>query len=290
MPRATKVVRGFKIAYPASIEAEYKKQLSVLVTKIQFLTLKHLKDNDFRSSFNFSVRLDDVIDDIDHLIKSVNAAISYEVVKIIGSLSKRFEAVKQFVDQSFKRSLLHISSYSFKAANIPLRAMNAISSPAVDIKLLKKIWIQKNTQLIKDIPANALVKINDAIYDAVTRGESLASLKVRLAEIFEFTKKRAKVIARDQVAKLRSQISRHNDLAHGFTMYEWSSCKDGAVRESHQVLEGKICSWLDSTVYKNKANDDWKKRSSIGGVLKHVGEDVMCRCTNIVLHEVELNA
>jgi SPP1 gp7 family putative phage head morphogenesis protein len=287
MTLTPKVVRGFKIAYPAFLEAEYRKQLTFLATKIQFLTLKHLRDVDFRSSFNLALRLDDVIDDIDSMLKSINAAISLELVKIISSLSKHFNAVKQFVDQSFKRSLSHIASYSLKSISIPL---NTISSSAVDMKLLKKMWIEKNTQLIKDIPANSLVKVNDAIYDAVSKGESLNSLSDKLTEIFNFAKKRAQIIARDQVAKLRSQISRHNDLAHGFNMYEWSSCKDGAVRESHQVLEGKICSWLDSSVYKNKANESWKRRSSIGGVLKHVGEDIMCRCTNVVLHETEVNA
>ena len=280
-----KVVRGFNIAYPAFLEAEYAKQLTIFATKIQSLTLKHLKDFDFQSSFNFNVRLDDIVDDFENIVRTINTAISLEIAKIVGTLSERFNAVKKFVDCSFKQSLAHIANRTF---GIPAIALNTNVLPVLDIKLLKKMWIEKNTQLIKDIPANALLKINDAVYGAVSKGESLSSLSDKLTEIFDFAKKRAKIIARDQVAKLRSQISRHNDLAHGFTMYEWSSCKDGAVRESHQILEGKICSWLDPNIYKNKAAEKWKKRSSIGGVLKHVGEDIMCRCTNIILLETEV--
>jgi SPP1 gp7 family putative phage head morphogenesis protein len=286
MPLTPRLVRGFKIAYPVSIEAEYRKQLSILATKTQFLTLKHLKDFDFGSSLNLSVRLDDIVDDFENIVRTINSAISLEIVKIIATLSARFNSVKKFVDRSFKQSIAHIANRTLGAHVV---ALNTNALPAVDIKLLKKIWIEKNTQLIKDIPANTLLKINDAIYDAVSKGESLNSLSNKLNEIFQFSKKRAKTIARDQVAKLKSQISRHNDLAHGFTMYEWSSCKDGAVRASHQVLEGKVCSWLDPTIYKNKADEKWKKRSSIGGVQKHVGEDIMCRCTNIVLLETEVN-
>ena len=64
------------------------------------------------------------------------------------------------------------------------------------------------------------------------------------------------------------------------------SCKDGGVRASHKALEGKICSWLDATIYKNQVGEDWKKRQSISGVLEHAGADIMCRCTNIILREI----
>lgn len=280
------LVRGFKIAYPSSLEREYAKQLTILTTQFQRLVSEHFKSADINSLINSSMRQDDVADDLDQLIKTLNLAISVEVIKVIGSLSKKFNTVRQFVDHSFKQSLIQLAGRLGTDNLIPLRQ----EVKSIDIKLLQKMWVEKNTQLIRDIPAKALIQINDAVCEAVRRGESIQSLSNRLHEIFEFTQKRAKRIARDQIAKLKGDISRHNDLLHGFTVYEWSSCKDGAVRKSHQVLEGKICSWLDSSVYKNKVNEKWKKRSSIKGVLKHVGEDIMCRCTNIILKEVEVGA
>ena len=284
MTSTSQVVKGFKIAYPAFLEAAYTKQLTSLATSIQRVTLQRLKSDDFSSSLTAVSRLDDIVDDFENILKTINTAISLEVVKIIGTLSKRFKAVRKFVDHSFKQSLVHVVNCSLRTTGASL---NIIASPVIEIELLKKMWIEKNTQLIKNIPELALSKINDAVYDAVRSGESMQSLSDKLAEIFECTKKRAELIARDQIAKLKSELSRHNDLSHGFTMYEWSSCKDGAVRESHQVLEGKICSWLDASVYKNKASDSWKKRKGIGGVLKHVGADIQCRCTNIILQKIE---
>lgn len=285
MTSTSQVVKGFKIAYPAFLEAAYTKQLTSLATSIQRLTLQHLNDQCFSSSLTAVSRRDDIVDDFENILKTINTAISLEVIKIIGTLSKRFNAVRKFVDHSFKQSLVHVVNCSLRTTGIPL---NIITSPVIEIEVLKKMWIEKNTQLIKNIPELALNKINDAVYDAVRSGESMQSLSDKLAEVFACTKKRAELVARDQIAKLKSELSRHNDLAHGFTMYEWSSCKDGAVRDSHQVLEGKICSWLDASVYKNKANESWKKRRSIGGVLKHVGADIMCRCTNIILQEMEV--
>jgi SPP1 gp7 family putative phage head morphogenesis protein len=153
------------------------------------------------------------------------------------------------------------------------------------INVLKKMWIEKNVKLIKSIPADALSRVSDVVHESIKAGESMQSLSTKLVHVFKISQTNAKRIARDQMAKLKGDLNRHNDLTHGFTSYEWSSCKDSAVRVSHEVMEGKICSWTDPTIYKNKITDNWKKRSSIGGVLKHIGADYQCRCTNIVLQE-----
>jgi hypothetical protein len=63
MTSTSQVVKGFKIAYPAFLEAAYTKQLTSLATKIQLITLQHLKSNDFSSSLTAVSRLDDIVDD-----------------------------------------------------------------------------------------------------------------------------------------------------------------------------------------------------------------------------------
>jgi len=282
MTDSLKLVRGFKVAYPIFIERSYKRQLVGLVRNLELLTLELLFESHyFHNSFNNAIRKDDVIDDFEDLIRKINATIVIEVNKTVGLLPKRFEAVRSFVGRSFTKSLVHVTSLASSANLAP-----SIAISAVDVSLLKRMWIEQNTRLIKSIPANVLVKIQNAVYDAVTHGESMPSLAKQITQIFTITDKRATIIARDQMSKLKSNLNKHNDLAHGLTMYEWSSCQDGAVRKSHEVLHGKICSWNDPSIYKNKLSDKWKKRASINAIQKHVGEDILCRCTNIVIHEM----
>jgi SPP1 gp7 family putative phage head morphogenesis protein len=275
------VGRGFKIAYPIFLEASYKRQLSRLACKIERLSHDFLTLTEFELAYNKTIRNDDIIDDLGRVLSALKSAISVETDKVIQTLSKHFSLVKTFVGRSFYKSFNHLATRSLSLAIKPL----AVATPVVNIDLLKRMWVEKNTSLIKSIQADSLSKINDAVYESVRHGESIQSLSLKLNKIFKSTKKRAQIIARDQISSLKSDLSRHNDLAHGFTIYEWSACTDDAVRPSHKVMQGKICSWLDSSIYKNKITDQWKKRSSIGGIQKHVGADILCRCTNLMLQE-----
>lgn len=282
MSLAPRVVRGLNITYPVFLEDSYKKQLLCLTHKLESLILGLLAKNDsFLSSFNSFTRVDDIIDDLERYIRAINAVISVEAAKVIQGLTKHFIAAENFAYQSFRRSFSHVMAH----LNGRLFAPIATGPHTGNIELLKKMWIEKNTQLIKDIPEKALARLRDSIYEAVRSGESMQSLSERLQKELDFTKKRAHLIARDQVAKLKSDLNRHNYLSHGITTYEWRTCGDDAVRKSHKVMQGKICSWLDPSVYKDKPAGKWKKRSSIGGAQKHVGADIACRCTNIILAE-----
>jgi hypothetical protein len=277
------VGRGLKIAYPIFLEAEYKKQLLRLVDNLQRLSTEHILNNFTPpSSLVGAVRNDDIVDDLEYHLRNLNAAIAVHTSKVVRSLSRHFRSAQKFTRLSFNNSLAHVIDKS----TIAELDLFPVAVPTADINLLRKMWVDKNTRLIKSIPAESITHAKELIHEAVRSGESAQSLSVKLNDsCFEISKKRAKVIARDQITKLKGDLSRYNDLSHGVTTYEWSTCKDGVVRVSHEVMQGKICSWLDASVYKDKITDKWKKRSSIGGVQKHVGADIMCRCTNIILRE-----
>jgi len=287
MTDSLKLVRGFKVAYPIFIERSYKRQLVGLVRNLELLTLELLFESHyFHNSFNKAIRKDDIIDDFEDLIRKINATIVIEVNKTVGLLPKRFEAVRSFVERSFSKSLAHIQKRAANASISTLVVSNSSAIATTDIALLRRIWAEKNTQLIKSIPADALVKVSDVVHDAIRQGESRVSLGRKLSQVFKTTKKRANMIARDQIGKAASDLNRHNDLVNGLNTYEWSTCLDGAVRPSHRALNGKICSWNDPTIFKNKLADKWKKRASINAVQKHAGEDFNCRCTNLVIGEI----
>lgn len=93
----------------------------------------------------------------------------------------------------------------------------------------------------------------------------------------KITKSRAAFIARDQIGKLNGIITQKRMEDIGLTMYEWSSSSDERVRESHALMDGKLCRWDDATVYSEDGGKTWKKRPN-GAVLMHPGMDYQCRC------------
>ncbi len=277
--RSSQIVgRGLKIAYPISIEKEYTKLLLRFVSRLKRLSIDSLVENyDLQTSLNGVVRHDDVVDDLGQSLRVLGLTISIESKEVIQSLGGYFSKVQQFTNRSLNNSVKHLVS---KVPETELATFPA-AVQTIEINTLKKMWVNKNVDLIKGLSDGVLNQLGDAVYDAARMGESIQSLSKRLNADLNINKKKAKAIARDQISKLKGNLSRHNDLVHGLTTYEWSTCKDGAVRSSHRVLEGKICSWLDASIYKNHIKDKWKKRASIGGAIQQIGEDFGCRCTNI---------
>jgi SPP1 gp7 family putative phage head morphogenesis protein len=74
---------------------------------------------------------------------------------------------------------------------------------------------------------------------------------------------RAKLIARDQVAKLTGELTKERQLDMGVTGYIWRTVGDERVRDSHSEVDGKFFTW-DNPPFETDGN--------------HPGEDYQCRC------------
>lgn len=97
-------------------------------------------------------------------------------------------------------------------------------------------------------------------------------------------KNRARLIARDQIASISSKLNQIRVISLGFEIYEWSSSNDGRERESHKLLNGMYCKYIDVTVYIEDKGKTWKKRTA--QMCKfHPGQDICCRCIALPISE-----
>ena len=143
----------------------------------------------------------------------------------------------------------------------------------------RKMWQDTNYDIIKSDIKKYIADINSATEQAVTNGWSVKALQEQIKALdTKITKSRAAFIARDQIGKLNGTITQKRMEDIGLTMYEWSGSVDERERDSHRVMEGKLCRWDDATVYSDDGGKTWKNRADIGGVLKHPGMDYQCRC------------
>lgn len=126
-------------------------------------------------------------------------------------------------------------------------------------------WVNQNVNLIKTIPAYALDKMRDIVYDGFADGKTTDRITKEILAAYDTGKRHAEFIARDQTAKLNGQIQRAQQTDAGVNQYIWSTVKDERTRKSHRELDGKKFSWDDAPV-----NSDGRKC--------HPGEDYGCRC------------
>lgn len=128
-----------------------------------------------------------------------------------------------------------------------------------------KEWISENVDLISTIPEDTLDKMKDIVYEGFSSGKTTTRMLKDIQNAYGVSRRKAEFIARDQTAKLNSQIQKAQQQDAGIEEYVWSTTGDERVRRSHKELNGKKFSWNDPP-----ENSDGRKC--------HPGQDYGCRC------------
>jgi len=146
-------------------------------------------------------------------------------------------------------------------------------------------WAQTNYQIVRGDLRNYMRDVNRLTERAVTHGWTSDRLAREITALDEKALgSRARFIARDQMGKLNGEISQRRMEAAGLTMYEWSTSNDERVRDTHVVLNGKLCRWDDSSSFSEDGGRTWKRRPASWCHL-HPGQDYQCRCTALAAWE-----
>lgn len=140
------------------------------------------------------------------------------------------------------------------------------------------IAIQQNVDLITSIKNDFINDIGSNVFTNYKKGFRHGELINEIRERGNVSYSRAKLIARDQTAKINSDFEEERSTKLGFDEYTWQGTGDERERHSHFVLNNMLCKYSDPTVYSDDDGKTWKKRKSIGGYIGKPGEDFQCRC------------
>lgn len=130
------------------------------------------------------------------------------------------------------------------------------------------IRIAENARLIRSIGEETVSRVERAVYESLNEGASVRGLRRRLTEEIGFEEKRAARIARDQMAKVNSDLSRIRQQEAGVEEYRVSTSRDERVRPLHARLDG--------TVHR------WDRPGPMEGG-RHPGGPPLCRCVAIAV-------
>jgi hypothetical protein len=143
-----------------------------------------------------------------------------------------------------------------------------------------RAWRQKNLDLIKSLNESDIDRAGQIVHEIHARGGRWEDAAKELTETLKVSDRRAKLIARDQIGKLNSDLQQHSQQSAGITRYRWSTSRDYAVRgrpggeyekskENHWELEG--------------TEHDWSNPPKIPGIAEraHPGQRYNCRCVAV---------
>ena len=208
------------------------------------------------------------------------------------AVRKMFQEIAAALEQKLEKFNLldRIFSIANMTKNTSLREWKRVVHKTFGIDLLSDYyngsfyeeylnrWVSENVLKIKSIPQTALDEMREIILDGYRNGRSIKNIQRDIQDSYNVTKHKARMLARDQVATLNSQIAQAQQRDAGVTEYEWSTSHDERVRPCHAELDGKTCSWDDPP-------EMWYETKSRGTVYTgrrcHPGEDYLCRCVAI---------
>ena len=209
-----------------------------------------------------SIRADDDADLIDNAIKEIRKRYS----KIVNE-----KKIKNTSVDTAKRVNRQNKDYHDQTMQSILGINPIQTEPWLKPAVNK--FVNENASLIKTIPTESLSDIEQMVYRDSSRALSTPELKEKIKEQFEVSEGRARVIARDQVAKFNSSLTEERQVNAGITTYTWKTSDDSRVRSDHSHLDGKVFNWKEPPVTVTTG-----KRA---GERNHPGQDILCRCQAI---------
>lgn len=199
-----------------------------------------------------------------------------------------FDTIRRELDAAF--GMFHLAGGLDKIAalgqRLSVREWKKVVSKTLGIDLLTDYysgdfykdvlekWVSDNVNLIKTMPIHSLEKMKDIIYSSYMNGKPTTQIVKEIQKQYGIDRKHARLIARDQTAKLNAAITKSQQKDAGVNRYEWSDSGDRRVRSSHHRLNGHIFNWDNPP-------------ETEGGRHCHPGEDYQCRCCALPVFDID---
>jgi len=122
-------------------------------------------------------------------------------------------------------------------------------------------FVKENVTLITNMESDYIAKVDGIVQRGLRNGSRHETIAKEIQKQIGVSKNRAKLIGRDQVSKLNSQLAQRKQEGIGVKEYIWVTAGDERVRPTHRANNNKKFAWDNPPA-----------------VTGHPGEDVNCRC------------
>lgn len=241
--------------YPKTLERDYRRALRRRVQNVERAT-RYAFDRwlewGARSEINERARTDSAGSDVEQaksIIRRVRTAYdaTYSTAKDLDLASKTFERVDGYTYRGIKRE------YTAAVGVEPV--LNA------QTRAVAEAFIKENVALIQDLTTKQLAQIEADVVQAIESGQRAEAISKAIRERSGMARRRADLIARDQMGKAVSQLNQKRMQSLGVDKYIWRTVGDERVRDEHAARDGETFSWSDPP-------EDG-----------HPGEPINCRCS-----------
>ena len=197
--------------------------------------------------------------------------------------SRQFQFIASGITKKFVKDASDVNEKRF---DDQMRGIGIdVYSNSTELQTYLDASIYDNTRLITSIPAQYLTQVESIVMTNTRAGGRPSAIAKSLQQQLGATQRRAKMIARDQTAKVNAHLTAKRQQNVGFEYFQWITSEDQRVRDRHNVISDKVTAY-GKGIYR------WDKPPlSDKGVPIIPGTDFQCRCIArpVSNEEVEAN-
>lgn len=185
-----------------------------------------------------------------------------DVDKIMAKLRRKWADRAEFLTTTVNDTAKRISSFNATQIRHQMRTVLGLDVLAAEPwhKAELGVYTRANLHLIRDIGEKAIGNLDRIVTDGVRSGALTRDIRRQIQDELQTTRKRATLIARDQVGKFNGRLTELRHRGVGVGEYTWRTMGDGRVRPAHVARDGKRFKWS------NPPGDG------------HPGQPIQCRC------------
>lgn len=171
---------------------------------------------------------------------------------LLNTLTIRYKDIFQEQSRYLVNDLIRDIEYDIRENNNSFFFIDFNSNNKEFINNVLEPIIENNVNLITNLADEVMFKVKESVYESITANDNTKSLYNRILNLENITSKRAKLIARDQTAKIFSDINIYNQQQSGIEYFLWQTANDERVstgKGGHKQLHNKIYKYNDKSNY-----------------------------------------
>lgn len=279
-PSPKKQVEGKVVNDPKGIEQEARRTLKNITKPIQL--------------------------ELEGIIEEMRDKSAREVGKELEAVKKNYDfQLSVTAEQIAENWVGKVNRYNREKFMSQMRKTLGIDIGAIVDEAMKddlEVMVLEAANYIKSIPDYLVGHVADRVvqhFKGIPMPEN-RTLRQQIKEEFKISDGRAKVLARDQTAKMNTAVTAIRQQNLGIDCYIWKTVEDNAVvgkpgglypkptklHRNHYIMNGLLCKWNDANVYSDDKGKTWKQRTD-EMPHNHPGDDIMCRCRPAPFIDIE---
>lgn len=201
---------------------------------------------------------------------------SYQYEKFITSAVKRMVTPISVMNEQTWRKAARKSTRSKFLYNLLVDEIKQNHESTINDQIIE------NASLIRTLPNDVAEKVVKTIAEEAIKGKRARTIESIIKEDTDkHSRASARLIARTEVAKTQSAITKVRSQALDMQWYVWRTALDGnRVRKSHRLMEGVLVNWNDPPSPEELAGEQ-----NVGRY--HAGNIWNCRCYSEILIDVD---